>query len=152
MSVSAIATSPAYSDPFVQQQQAAQPASQAHSAARPGSGGVSAADYSDAAHVSASAEVQQLAHEGANSIAIAVSTGLTVSEVDSDLGISTGATGSAGSVPSGQTSGQASGQSNSQTSGLHEAANAAALSASPASEAHHALSAASPTHTLSIKA
>jgi hypothetical protein len=138
VSLSAIATSPAYTDPFVQQQQAAQPASQNHSASRPGSGGSGAEHPSEAAHLSASAEVQQLAREGANSVAIAVSTGLTVSEVDGDLGISTGRTIAANASLGGQNI-------------AHEQVNPAAP-VSPLSPAHHPFLTATPSHSLSIKA
>ena len=58
-------------------------------------------DTTDTVHLSVNAQVKQLSQSGESASAIANNTGLTVTEVDSDLGITTAALSAPVAVPSG---------------------------------------------------
>lgn len=73
------------SNPAIQEQDA-QSSSQQQPAQLPGTDGQ---DPEDTVHLSQGAQIQQMAQQGESAAAIASTTGLTASEVDSDLGIST---------------------------------------------------------------
>ena len=85
MSISSITSSPSYSNPAIQEEQV-KSSSQQQPAQLPGTDGQ---DAEDTVHLSEGAQVEQMAQQGESASAIASSTGLTASEVDSDLGIST---------------------------------------------------------------
>ena len=85
MSISSITSFPSYSNPAVEDEPA-----QSSSYQRPAQlPGTNAQDPVDTVDISQSAQIQQLAQQGESAAAIASAYGLTVSDVDSDLGIST---------------------------------------------------------------
>ena len=97
MSISSITSSPSYSNPAIQEQHA-QSSSQQQPAQLPGTDGQ---DPEDTVHLSQGAQIQQMAQQGESASAIASTTGLTASEVDSDLGISTTSSSVAVATPRG---------------------------------------------------
>ena len=85
MSISSITSFPSYSNPAVEDEPA-----QSSSYQRPAQlPGTNAQDPVDTVDISQAAQIQQLAQQGESAAAIASAYGLTVSDVDSDLGIST---------------------------------------------------------------
>lgn len=88
MDISAISDTPAAIDPLVQQH-TIHPSPHEQIAPLPGTGAV---DTADVVQLSQGAQVQQLAMQGVGTSAIASSTGLTVTEVDTDLGITPAST------------------------------------------------------------
>jgi hypothetical protein len=94
----------------------------------------------DTVHLSQSAQIQQMAQQGESVSAIASTTGLTVNDVDSDLGISTTSSSVAVALPSGH-------------GGEHRAAApAAAAPAAPAAAPTSNSKTATPPPTLSVRA
>ena len=134
MSISSITGSPSYSNPAIQEQHA-QSSSQQQPAELPGTNGQ---DTGDTVHLSQGAQIQQMAQQGESASVIASTTGLTVSTVDSDLGISTTSSSVAVAAPSGH-------------GGEHRAA-ATPASAAPASAATSDSKTATPAPKLSVRA
>ena len=85
MGILAISGSSSNSDPVVQQP-SAQSSSQKQPAPLPGTG---AQNTEDTVQLTQGAQIQQMAQQGESASEIASSTGLSISVVDSDLGIST---------------------------------------------------------------
>jgi hypothetical protein len=92
----------------------------------------------DTVHLSQGARIQQMSRQGESASAIASTTGLTASEVDSDLGISTTSSSVAVTAPSGH-------------GGKHCAAAAAPASAAAAPAATSDSKTATPAPTLSVR-
>jgi hypothetical protein len=135
VSISSITSSPSYSNPAIQEE-TVQSSSQRQPAQLPGSDGQ---DAEDTVHLSQGAQIEQMAQQGESASAIASSTGLTTSEVDSDLGISTTAPSVAVAAPSGHHGGE------------HRAA-AAPASAAAAPAATSGSKTATPAPTVSVRA
>jgi hypothetical protein len=144
VSISSITSSPSYSNPAIQEQHV-QSSSQQQPAQLPGTDGQG---LEDTVHLSQGAQIQRMAQQGESASAIASATGLTASEVDSDLGISTTSSGVAVTAPSGH-------------GGEHRAAaapasagpaSAAPASAAPAPAATTDSKTATPAPTLSVRA
>jgi hypothetical protein len=134
VSISSITSSPSYSNPAIQEQHV-QSSSQPQPAQLPGTDGQ---DPEDTVHLSQGAQIQQMAQQGESASAIASTTGLTASEVDSDLGISTTSSSVAVAAPSGH-------------GGEHRAA-AAPASATAAPAATSDSKTATPAPTLPVRA
>ena len=121
MSISPITVSPSYPDPIVQQR-SVQSSSQNQQVPLPATG---TQNTEDTVYLSQGAQIQQMAQQGESASVIANSTGLSVREVDSDLGIST----SSSSVPVAASGGHGGGQ---PAAPVQAAAPATASSAAPA--------------------
>jgi hypothetical protein len=134
VSISSINSSPSYSNPAIQEEHV-QASPQQQPAQLPGTDGQ---DAEDTVHLSQGAQIQQMAQQGESASAIASSTGLTASEVDSDLGISTTSSSVAVAAPSGH-------------GGEHRAA-AAPASAAAAPAATSDSKTATPASTVSARA
>jgi hypothetical protein len=134
VNISSITSSPSYSNPAIQEEHV-QSSSQQQPAQLPGTDGQG---LEDTVHLSQGAQIQRMAQQGESASAIASATGLTASEVDSDLGISTTSSGVAVTAPSGH-------------GGEHRAA-AAPASAAPAPAATTDSKTATPAPTLSVRA
>jgi hypothetical protein len=132
VSISSITSSTSYSSPAIQEQHVPS-SSQPQPAQLPVSGGQ---DPEDTVQLSQGAQIQQLAQQGESANAIASTTGLTASEVDSDLGISTTSSTVAVPAPSGH-------------GGGHRAAAAPAAAAAPPAAAP---AAPAPAPRLSVRA
>ena len=85
MSISSITSYPSYSNAAVREEPVQSSAHQP-----PAQPPATSAQYAvDTVHISQAAQIQQLAQRGESASAIASAYGLSVSDVDSDLGIST---------------------------------------------------------------
>jgi hypothetical protein len=132
VSISSITSSPSYSNPAIQEQPVQSSSQQPAK--------LPAADdqgHEDTVHLSQGAQIQQMAQQGESASAIASTTGLSASEVDSDLGISTTSSSVAVAAPSGHR-------------GEHRAAAPAPAGAAPAAATSDS-KAATPAPTLSVR-
>jgi hypothetical protein len=129
VSISSITSSPSYSNPAIQEEHV-QPSSQQQPAQLPETTAQVTGDVVDLS------QLAQMAQQGQSASVIAATTGLTVSQVDSDLGISTTSSSVAVAAPSGH-------------GGEHRAAAPAPAEAAPAATSDSKT--ATPAPTLSIR-
>jgi hypothetical protein len=138
MSTSSITSSLSYSNPAIQE---SVPSSSQRQPVKPP--GADTLDTEDTVHLSQPVQIQQMAQQGESVSAIANDTGLTLSEVDSDLGISTTSSSVPVAVPRGHGGGH-------PAAAAPVAAAATSPAAAPAATSHSKT--ATPTATLSVRA
>jgi hypothetical protein len=134
MSISSITSSPSYSNAAVQEE----PVPSSSHQQPPQHPQTNAQDPVDTVHISQSAQIQQLAQRGESAAVIASAYGLSVSDVDSDLGISTTSSSAPIAAPSAH-------------GGEHRAAPAPASAAAPTAAASYSKTV-TPAPTLSLMA
>jgi hypothetical protein len=138
MSISSITSPLSYSNPAIQE--SVQSSSQRQPVKLPAA---EAQDTEDTVHLSQPVQIQQMAQQGESVSSIANATGLTLSEVDSDLGISTTSSNVPVAVPRGHGGGH-------PADAAPVAAAAASHAAAPAATSQSKT--ATPTATLSVRA
>ncbi len=145
MTISSIASSPSYPNPTGQEEPVQ---SSSQQPAKPA--GSDSGDALDTVHLSETAQIDQAGQQGESASVIASTFGLTVSEVDTDLGVSTASSASS-SVPVAAPSGQGEHRA-AVTPAAAAPAAATPAAATPAAAGTSQSKTAAPAHTLSVRA